>query len=1023
MSGEESFDKLIEICSNSNNFDEIFESLDKLRELQVSEKVTLIQRLEAQLQAFENIRILMENTKDTNISEKAILDYLLPGCLLLDEPGEYLIYRHRGILRDWFNDLIDIDRDNIRTKVIEKILPLLNSPAPKPVCWTISSIGYKDPRLVKSLWKLAQDNDNEIGDIALSTITWLGVTKEEEGKILQELHTRVSRRYNHQLSWGIARIGDPSSVMVILNHWLLPEERLKNRVDTAIAFTALREIADVNDDNHLLQDLIWTETAKLVEQDSKALYWNFDIGHIVVSCNSPIVVPTILTWHRQHSDWFEDPGWARYMAQDRLKNCVKPRQLDGWLQYNDKSIFDLLRNDACMDTKYDDYASTVKTTIKEIAWKTLLCAGYEEALSWFNAAVANEGGRFIRQKVMKYLACFQVNPLPDTLVKWIVEPYNDPGTDDSREMSYRMAAVRVAESTATEEALEHLLNFGFTYKSRVITGSSDAVADVALSLIQQGNTAVIKRIASTMLESSSSRQQLVCANTLEVIATFSEYQKYLLPYTDALILLVRDEKCDDIVRGLLLNMLGHLTEWIVPEQLLKDLVSWAHRPDKWVGGGSLQILASHDQLEEFPRLMNDILALEKEGDNWRLISDEIRFEWAPYIIGFLYHKSPQTYTSAVMSLLKTLDWHIVVQVIRWLIVTCNDQSQSNISQEIIEALIHRIYSKQSLFYSETEVFDVLSRLSPHSLIEHSWDKIVNKWMPDARIALANALGKAQTSKDNLGRCLATLEMLVEDSFYPVRRVAYRGLSKQSATYLYRLCQSWLESPLLRLKLRAVEGCGWVENVKTEEGQDGFEVLYQKCTSHPEPSIREAIRRSWEERRKRLWARDYLSRVMSVDGKDNGEILRTWCYGDALCQIGDDECRDMLREYVSKKILRPNVRYWIENIIDELEINWKKTTQKWPEPWTDMSGAIERGNGKLISGTNEVVDIQYSTWWVPAASPEDINNWGGTVISSFKHFLGMDKAVIELQGERRGEIILTGFLQNIATFLGTGPYPK
>jgi hypothetical protein len=140
-------------------------------------------------------------------------------------------------------------------------------------------------------------------------------------------------------------------------------------------------------------------------------------------------------------------------------------------------------------------------------------------------------------------------------------------------------------------------------------------------------------------------------------------------------------------------------------------------------------------------------------------------------------------------------------------------------------------------------------------------------MPDTRVALANALGKAKTQPDNQGHCLTTLEILAEDSLYAVRRAAYRGLAKQSATYLYQLCHSWLDSPILKLNLRAAEACGWIENLATKSGRDGFEELYQQCACHPEPNVREAVHRSWEERRHWLWAREYLGKVMRRMSRD------------------------------------------------------------------------------------------------------------------------------------------------------------
>ena len=210
MSSEETFDKLFDICSQSDNPDEILGCLNTLRDLQVSDKVTLAQRLEAQLRAFRNMRILLQNAQETQITEKVILEYLLPDCLLLDGPSGHLVSQHRSVLSEWLNDLEDAVRKTIRAQALESVLPLLETLTPQAACWVISSIGYRDARVVQSLWKLIHSDDNELGDIALSTIARLGISGQEKDGVVQELHSRAAKRYNNHLLWGIARLGDAS---------------------------------------------------------------------------------------------------------------------------------------------------------------------------------------------------------------------------------------------------------------------------------------------------------------------------------------------------------------------------------------------------------------------------------------------------------------------------------------------------------------------------------------------------------------------------------------------------------------------------------------------------------------------------------------------------------------------------------------------------------------------------------------------------------------------------------------------
>jgi hypothetical protein len=140
-----------------------------------------------------------------------------------------------------------------------------------------------------------------------------------------------------------------------------------------------------------------------------------------------------------------------------------------------------------------------------------------------------------------------------------------------------------------------------------------------------------------------------------------------------------------------------------------------------------------------------------------------------------------------------------------------------------------------------------------------------------------------------------------------------------------------------------EACGWLEGVKTEDGSDAFEKLYQDLVTDWEKSVREAAERTWKERRKRLWAEQCLSIVMNVKCQTNEEILAAWRYGEALVRIGDDSCIRALREHLSEESLPPNARYWIQQIIEKMQENWRKTTREWPEPWFAWEGAGKSPN--------------------------------------------------------------------------------
>jgi len=1016
-----------------NTYGRLYESLNKSRNIAtvrnlVEEIDALIgtgginakEALELKAVSFDQLKTFTNN----NLAEtqKIILDELLPLCLHEDAELTMQYRAFRNILADWISSHIQQDYVYLRDLVLDRLSDLIGSNSHKAACWVISRLGCGREDIVQKLLDYAISLDDKSGDDTLYTLTALNFPPKQLKVILDELHNRTNKRYNDSLVWSIARLRDISSADVILEQWLQADKRVAKGVDASLAFTALRQIADANDENTETQERIWKLSKDIVEQSPKELYWSFDIGHQMVEVNSIQVIPTVLRWHGRHgNDWFENPSWARYLIQDRLEECIKPLQLVGWHQIDSAEIFDLLRLDACTNTGQDVLVQTQESRQKKAAWETLLRAGYEPVLNWFDEAVGSESGRFMRQETMELLACFRIDPLPAQVIHWITEAYDHPDNSDGREF-YRMAAVRMARSTASRKAFEALVNFGFTYNQKVITQSSGAVAEVAVALARQGSHEVIDYLVELIERSDISRQRLVCAYALEILASTTEFGEWLLPHVTRVISLLSNEQRDTLECGTLLNFLANVPGWKVEESLLQSLLEWAQKPDEWIGGGSLRVLVFHDLIENYPELMRSTLGIESSDQGLQVVEGAELSQWAPHLIGRLYNAHPEIYAEVVAHLLLQRDWHPSVQILHWLDITHARREKTPIPTAVLNALLRRVRELYSPVYGETEVFEVLSTIAPNALVDQEWDSVIDKWMADTQVALANALGKAVITPERKVRCYSHLEKLAENGLYAVRRAAYRALAKQSQEHLYQLCKSWSGSSVLNLKIHAAEAISWIEYTPEKADLEGFSEIFAICSVDLEPKVREAAQRAWDERRKRLWARDYLSIVLNVKGETNRGIFDAWCYGDALGQIGDDECQEALREHLSNQVLPPHVRYWLGCIVKHIETNWKKTTQKWPESWTDMTGKIELGTGKLILEKEEVA-IQYSIWGKMGVVPGEKHAWGGTVIAPVAYFFGLDKATIELADKRKGRILLNGFSGDTASFLGTGEYPS
>jgi hypothetical protein len=158
----------------------------------------------------------------------------------------------------------------------------------------------------------------------------------------------------------------------------------------------------------------------------------------------------------------------------------------------------------------------------------------------------------------------------------------------------------------------------------------------------------------------------------------------------------------------------------------------------------------------------------------------------------------------------------------------------------------------------------------------------------------------------------------------------------------------------------------------------------------------------------------------VEGKSNEEIMNVWCYAEALAKVGDDACIEILKKHLQKN-LPPNVRYWINRLIKSMKTNWRKVTDKWPDPWFAWDGIIEQGQGKAIVSENEIIDIEYSVWQQRASRPSDTSKWGGAMWP-VPYFQADKIKMIELENGSQGEIQSTNISNERIIFSGQGYYP-
>jgi hypothetical protein len=967
---------------------------------------------------------LQELTRNSVIeAERLIPEYLLPYLVHdSDAPVSILsaISRLRECLIVWFDQYPEQQRSALRERVLNQLLLKLQKEPSPSICWIISDIGYRQRDIVSALWELVEHHDNDLGDTALATLTALGVPSDERGRLLAELHRRIPQRMTTQLIIALGRLADPSSFPLVQRFWL------QNDAEQASwhRSLALRIITDIADaiDSEEMQDQIWLTIVDLFEQHPERFAIDIYLGSDIASqCNSVKVVPDLLRWIGREPAGSESSSDHRRLLSLRLENCVRPRQLQGWKSLPIPSTVSVLRQDACQDTRFEGRATTHEMLVKRAAWQTLLQIGYSDALNWFQDAVSEETNRYIRREMCDLFACFYLDPLPSDVVRWVTEPYDAKLPASSAELVARLGAIKVARSAASQDSFDALLACGLSVEGQNLRESADALEEVVVSLARAGNSVVVSQLVNTIVGNKEERLRTAAASALESLVVEELLpEHYVSQLTDTLL---KWEERDPFERSMILAALGHLSETKFPKEIFPQLRAWARDRNDRLGIQSFMTLARQDDLLSHEDLLTKI-GLKGEGETWNTLADGRYAEWVSHVIGLLYLRNPGALRPAVTSLLEAGSWESTVPIIWKLYEAHRGKEQLPLPSEIAEALVRRILQRQTQISAELGIFQVVADFVPERLAEEPWDNMWEDWLPDARAALADALGEATyISIHAKTKAVTLLSLLTGDGRYAIRRAAYRGLARQSMQSLQTLCLMWLQAPTLELRQRAAEAWAWLSNDDADSDLEA--TVYQILATDVEKVVRETVKRTREERRKRVWAKEYLARIRQTTSMTNSEVLAAWCYAQALTHVGDDTSIGILRGDLRTQSLPPHMRHWFQKIIKETIDNWEKAISKWPQPWRAWQGIIEEGQGWILLPDQQKILVHYSLWQERATTLSENSSWGGTlqIIDDMRALTTPEEITLQLSDERQGKaLIQTSISRRSITIVGNGLFP-
>jgi len=979
----------------------------------------------------EGFRCLQDiTTLRVEMAQAPILDRLVPVCLLSSDDTEVSFYiaKCRDSLTSWIEQYSELQQQELRQRVLGRLLPALQSDdAAEAACYTIATIGFRRDDIVTALKSIVAQHDGDRGDVALTTLIGLGVPDAERGDILDELHRRAADRQTDRLLSALWTLADPASLPT-LHLWLQQDEqahKVEHDFPTEMILQAIAAIADNADtssgDSREIQDRVWAllETALGTHMDSfgRSVYMN---GGLAPACESPGVIPFLLGLRAADDGATALAAYHRYLLGLRLLDCVRPRHLEGWSSKDDRvAQSSTLYRDAMVDSGEGGLSPSMPGTLKVNAWHLLLNLQDHGALASVEEALAQETSPVVRYQVCELLACFRYDVLPPVVRGWVTSRYEltDPDTRDQG--AFRSNAIDVVHSAASLEAFDTLLNSGLSIRGDAYRDVATALGDIAVTLTYAGDWSITPRLIRVVLDEGELFRRVPAAAALLALAAERLSPQELAEELEPALL---DERRLPYERSLLLRAMEPRTGAMSDARGAR-LTDWARDRDDWLGWRSLEILAERGLLATLPHLMHSTLGLVYKDGEWEIDSAVKPIAWAGVILGLLYLQSPSLFDGAVAGFLLEKDWAQATQLLDHVQRAQTTAHDLILTPHVADALIVRLYRQQNAFSGETDLISVALRLLPDRLVTEMTDRAWANWRPEARVALADALGEAAYSQpEATDRAVRTLQSLARDAHYAVRRAAYRGMACLSPQTLQALCEPGSKAPHRDVRQRAAEACVWLSDAS--EQHDLFLRVFRALKADTEPSVREVATRAREERRERLWARAYVDCVRAVAGArtDNADVLQAWAYGEALTRVGDDTTIRELRRHSADSHLPPHVRHWLRYIAKNVRKRWDDVTKKWPDPWTMIEGRLDAGQGEIELPDGGRQPIPYVLWSQPAQNLDaESGAWGG--IAEYVPMGLPDVVTLYLHnGEQRPIIINTVNSSGSAEFTGNGPYP-
>lgn len=980
--------------------------------------------LEAESIARENVpaillfgfRNFLDATRDAPAeAEKAILKWIVPACL---EAGQELggadldALRMRELLATWVDQYADEHRVPLRAKVLAAVESTLNSSSPIPAVWTASVIGLRTPQLEFNLQSLAQRNNN-VGDAAIECLASLSPDMKTTRQIVQRVLRRLPTRKVRDFFSAISTTGDTRFIPA------LSRKLFGEGDEEMVIVSLLGRIADRAPLDEEVQAHVWRVFRRALSGDKKLLGSVLFTGNGITLCNKKEVIPSL-------TRLLVEKRTGSHLVFGRLKDCVRPIQLEGWSFVEKGRLKALLSSAATFITGNSTLSMTVDDHSRRSAWDTALAAGISDVDDWLTAAMVERSGPFEKADALTFSSYYQWDSWPELAEKLVLDQFS---LEERKgvPIADRTAAVEFFFAIGTHNALRTILNTGLTAHGSPLRSTARAAADLAVWLAQSDADRVVQELLRVCESPENSNGRMLAIVGLESLA-----DQHLIPLGELsrLAIVAEDPSLPSYATSAAIWATSCYTEAVSLPGYVAFLTGRlaSAESDLKVRFQCFQSLVRlgiwKDYEQEFVR------ALELIGPSPRLVPSKPQgyHAWQALLLTQLAMRAPEQFLYATTEVINNAGADAVHAVLQ--VCTGAHDPPTPVLEGVAEAAITRVLRVFNSYYAEADMLIRIAHIAPGEFVRAEWEQAWGGWMPNARAALARAIEQnvSDFPGDAKPRLLDVLEMLLSDSVYHVRRIAARAYAKVDISALSDLCHYWSESGNSGLRLRAAE---IAQYVPSDDSPSMDNEVLRVLNQDPEKSIRNAAADGIAALRNRIWADQLLERIRS--GRDlapNQWVAECYRYGRALAEIGDDETLESLRALILDRAVPPNVRNWLQGIENALDEHWKTVTRNWPEPTFPWAGALEEVQTPF-SLNERSLSARLLLWRQRPADPGGVLSWGGSFFEppgfkSLRHFLesGTEPRSLRIHGRRDAQIWIGSVgTHGLVSFVGNGPYPE